>query len=561
MSNQVPAQRPDRTRMVNDRRGQDVALLVGHIRRMRWLSTEVFFAVLLCITGRASSASELPCFLSSGMRPLRANTLSPAKCDRPAQLSRVTLPLSLPRRGWDMVLMAAQAGDKKANWRPLPSDSLTFSEEEEEEEEDDLMEDSDDEFEGDGREQVIMGAGALRGEQDLYSMRDLQSMKVPRLRSMCEARGLKKNGTKAQLINRLLASTVELGDSATPTPSRLNPKISSRLSSSASSGSSPVSVHALGGRGQKEVDLELEDGFSSDSSYESSLDMPEMLRSTSGLVARSIATRVEEVDDQFRPSGEALEKILQAPKIVRRAGVTITMHSSKIVKYQADIIAEGSKISSLDSAQVSLPAPEAKPPAAPQAKTLNGIPREFLPPSLRSFDPSASSKKRGPGRPRQDDNDEDSIQNNDWELVKSGGGMSSSFHESPFDAMIRADEEEEARLNPKKKRGKAKKKVIIDEDIDDDEDLPVPRSMTRLVEDDDDGVDLDDEMPDVEDDEYSAVMPDFDEDIEENDDDDDDDESFKTFLGDELIEDAEPDEAVEEETVPMRKRVIQKKRG
>ncbi|EKX38756.1 hypothetical protein GUITHDRAFT_115084 [Guillardia theta CCMP2712] len=473
------------------------------------------------------------------MRPLRANTLSPAKCDRPAQLSRVTLPLSLPRRGWDMVLMAAQAGDKKANWRPLPSDSLTFSEEEEEEEEDDLMEDSDDEFEGDGREQVIMGAGALRGEQDLYSMRDLQSMKVPRLRSMCEARGLKKNGTKAQLINRLLASTVELGDSATPTPSRLNPKISSRLSSSASSGSSPVSVHALGGGGRRRW----------------------IWSSKTGLVARSIATRVEEVDDQFRPSGEALEKILQAPKIVRRAGVTITMHSSKIVKYQADIIAEGSKISSLDSAQVSLPAPEAKPPAAPQAKTLNGIPREFLPPSLRSFDPSASSKKRGPGRPRQDDNDEDSIQNNDWELVKSGGGMSSSFHESPFDAMIRADEEEEARLNPKKKRGKAKKKVIIDEDIDDDEDLPVPRSMTRLVEDDDDGVDLDDEMPDVEDDEYSAVMPDFDEDIEENDDDDDDDESFKTFLGDELIEDAEPDEAVEEETVPMRKRVIQKKRG
>jgi hypothetical protein len=37
----------------------------------------------------------------------------------------------------------------------------------------------------------------------------LQSMKVPRLRAMCEARGLKKNGTKQQLINRLLASTAD----------------------------------------------------------------------------------------------------------------------------------------------------------------------------------------------------------------------------------------------------------------------------------------------------------------------------------------------------------------
>jgi len=34
-------------------------------------------------------------------------------------------------------------------------------------------------------------------------------MKVPRLRAMCEARGLKKNGTKQQLITRLLASTAD----------------------------------------------------------------------------------------------------------------------------------------------------------------------------------------------------------------------------------------------------------------------------------------------------------------------------------------------------------------
>jgi len=37
----------------------------------------------------------------------------------------------------------------------------------------------------------------------------VQSMKVPRLRAMCEARGLKKNGTKQQLITRLLASTAD----------------------------------------------------------------------------------------------------------------------------------------------------------------------------------------------------------------------------------------------------------------------------------------------------------------------------------------------------------------
>lgn len=42
---------------------------------------------------------------------------------------------------------------------------------------------------------VVVGAGALRGEQEAYTMRDVQSMKVPRLRAMCEARGLKKNGT------------------------------------------------------------------------------------------------------------------------------------------------------------------------------------------------------------------------------------------------------------------------------------------------------------------------------------------------------------------------------
>ena len=34
----------------------------------------------------------------------------------------------------------------------------------------------------------VIGGGALRGEQDFYSMRDLQAMRVTRLKSMCEAR-------------------------------------------------------------------------------------------------------------------------------------------------------------------------------------------------------------------------------------------------------------------------------------------------------------------------------------------------------------------------------------
>jgi hypothetical protein len=34
----------------------------------------------------------------------------------------------------------------------------------------------------------VVGGGALRGEQDYYSMRDLQTMRVTRLKSMCEAR-------------------------------------------------------------------------------------------------------------------------------------------------------------------------------------------------------------------------------------------------------------------------------------------------------------------------------------------------------------------------------------
>jgi hypothetical protein len=94
-----------------------------------------------------------------------------------------------------------------------------------------------------------------------------------------------------------------------------------------------------------------------------------------------------------------------------------------------------------------------------QATTLNNIPREFIPPALRSYDPQAQSKRRGPGRPRQDAEDaEDGNRLNDWEVVKKGGGLENNPQLSPFDAMIAADEAEEERLGlTKRKRGRAKK--------------------------------------------------------------------------------------------------------
>ena len=94
-----------------------------------------------------------------------------------------------------------------------------------------------------------------------------------------------------------------------------------------------------------------------------------------------------------------------------------------------------------------------------QATTLNNIPREFIPPALRSYDPQAQSKRRGPGRPRQDAEDaEDGNRLSDWEVVKRGGGLENNPQVSPFDAMIAADEAEEERLGlTKRKRGRAKK--------------------------------------------------------------------------------------------------------
>ena len=96
------------------------------------------------------------------------------------------------------------------NWRPSADGDFSDENDEEESSVDDTVAGMRNGV--DVSEQVVLGGGALRGEQEAYSMRDLQSMKVPRLRSMCEARGLKKIGTKPQLINRLLASTPDAID-------------------------------------------------------------------------------------------------------------------------------------------------------------------------------------------------------------------------------------------------------------------------------------------------------------------------------------------------------------
>lgn len=362
-----------------------------------------------------------------------------------------------------------QHGAPAAKWRPPPLDN--YSSAESEGTGDDLTpsDDSDDEGEDDSgnfsgnaaagsadepaakptiapNEQVVVGAGALRGEQEAYSMRDVQSMKVPRLRAMCEARGLKKNGTKQQLINRLLASTADSLDAipgwtdrkSSPTPTRLNPQLSGSLGVV---GSPPNS--------------------DSDSGFEGELDSVEQGSGVWDAPARDSGRRqwtgegVEVEDDNYRPTGAALQAIINAPRLRRRAGVTFEFADSKITKYEKDRShITGSRIRGLpaprDTKGVEFEQPSKDKAGVPNptASTLNGIPREFLPPSLRAFDPNAQNKRRGPGRPRAVE-DDDGIMANEWAMVKSGGGMSDQVQESPFDAMIRKDIEEEERLNPK----------------------------------------------------------------------------------------------------------------
>eukprot|EP00286_Rhodomonas_abbreviata_P026304 CAMPEP_0181301200 /NCGR_PEP_ID=MMETSP1101-20121128/7295_1 /TAXON_ID=46948 /ORGANISM="Rhodomonas abbreviata, Strain Caron Lab Isolate" /LENGTH=545 /DNA_ID=CAMNT_0023406485 /DNA_START=613 /DNA_END=2250 /DNA_ORIENTATION=+ len=470
-------------------------------------------------------------------------------------------------------LKMTRSGGQKDNWS---DPSFEYSEEASEEEYDtkDVVAGIDKRGR-DVSDQMVVGAGALRGEQELYSMRDLQGMKVPRLRSMCEARGLKKIGTKPELINRLLASTMNAGDASaqhaainkSPTPSRLMPTISdqnSPLISHASSGSSPVSTHAVGrnlARGIVDVGELDEDGTESGSVSETSLDSDEASSAamqrpptppTTSHPAMVQSTQLEASPD-FRPSGKDLEKIINAPKIVRRAGRAVTLKSSKINKYQPDRLTKGSKFSGLkpptDNAEILGEAIEVDDTdsvvEAAKAATLNGIPREFLPPSLRSFDPSFQHKRRGPGRPRMDDSDSEEGPNaSEWEMVKAGGGMGSSPQASPFDAMIAADEEEE-RLNGVKKKGAKKKKAAV--------------ASQDLDEDDDDGVHEDDMVYFAKPAKQMAKSPvlaiddDDDEEVEVDDEDDElpalEEEADTTFQADELVfvdgvddeEDAEDD--------------------
>jgi len=449
--------------------------------------------------------------------------------------------------------------------------------------------------------QVVVGAGALRGEQEAYTMRDVQSMKVPRLRSMCEARGLKKNGTKQQLITRLLASTADSLDAipgwsdrkTTPTPTRLNPQLSGI--------STTVNGVTTGAHGRLTVD-----GDSSESGFEAELDMGGSFESGQQAVwsgdavametpgfgrnRNTLSTEMPRDEDTYRPTGEALEGILNAPKLRRRAGVTYYFPDSKITKYERDRNDRmGSRISALpaprDTTGVEIDMMKnfkknngGKAPANPMAMTLNGIPREFLPPSLRAYDPNASRKRRGPGRPRQSDGDEDGVMANEWAMVKSGGGMSDTVTESPFDAMIRIDIEEEERLNPKKKR---KKKVVAvvkeeyEEDFaalmgrldDEDDDVRVElarrsnlkRQEKEEEEEEEEVVDTrlsrqarqDDELPDMDEEEEFvktrevASIKGFVPETDDDDDDDDDDvarQKMKAVLGDDLEPDDQDDE-------------------
>ena len=53
---------------------------------------------------------------------------------------------------------------------------------------------------------------------------------------------------------------------------------------------------------------------------------------------------------------------------------------------------------------------------------------------MRSFDPTAATKRRGPGRPSKTDEDGmDNARMTDWEMVKAGGGMDNNPQPSPFD--------------------------------------------------------------------------------------------------------------------------------
>lgn len=135
---------------------------------------------------------------------------------------------------------------------------------------------------------------------------------------MCEARGLKKAGTKQELIDRLVASTADVVDADR-------------------SISSPYPSVAVGGRGFIEdgddlpVDELEEDGVMGMGSS--------VMRS---FKASSPPSLEYSTDPDFRPKGDELKAILNAPKIVYKGGRSFTRASSKLDKYEPDRTGPGS---------------------------------------------------------------------------------------------------------------------------------------------------------------------------------------------------------------------------
>jgi hypothetical protein len=159
------------------------------------------------------------------------------------------------------------------------------------------------------------------------------------LAGSCPPRGLKKAGTKQQLIDRLLASTADLPDgSAEASPSA-----------------------AAGGGGARSVDGDddsIEGAFDADDDLSSEADLDDPLVAADGdraapapprrrpfgesglyglsSVAGSAAAAAAAAAADYRPTGEALEAIINAPRMIRRAGVSSTRQSSKLDKYEPD---------------------------------------------------------------------------------------------------------------------------------------------------------------------------------------------------------------------------------
>lgn len=196
----------------------------GALRRPCWSSLVLLPALLLAASapthaGQAcafiSGLPSLPARLASARGRPGASQLAPVtaarRCDRSVQWR----PLA-PRmvRGALGLLAQEQHGAPAAKWRPPPLDN--YSSAESTGSEDDLTpsdgssdeEDDSDNFSGGGKasaassdeqppkrvtsptEQVVVGAGALRGEQEAYSMRDVQVMSRVKISSKKERKWL-----------------------------------------------------------------------------------------------------------------------------------------------------------------------------------------------------------------------------------------------------------------------------------------------------------------------------------------------------------------------------------